>query len=142
MSSDDLTRDLNSDEEDNTTKPTITAVFRLLREVHDGQTSLNARFDTLESSFNSRFDAIESRLAGDFEGVDARFAGIDARFVSIDARFASIDARFDEMSDEMKAGFLRLSDKLCDRIDRSRLHAESDYEDLLRRLRKLESKAS
>ena len=135
MSSDDLTRDLNSDEEDNTTKPTITAVFRLLREVHDGQTSLNARFDTLESSFNSRFDAIESRLAGDFEGVDARFAGIDARFVSI-------DARFDEMSDEMKAGFLRLSDKLCDRIDRSRLHAESDYEDLLRRLRKLESKAS
>ena len=149
MSSDDLTRDLNSDEEDNTTKPTITAVFRLLREVHDGRTSLNARFDTLESSFNSRFDAIESRLAGDFEGVDARFAGIDARFVSIDARFvsidarfASIDARFDEMSDEMKAGFLRLSDKLCDRIDRSRLHAESDYEDLLRRLRKLESKAS
>ena len=128
MSSDDLTRDLNSDEEDNTTKPTITAVFRLLREVHDGQTSLNARFDTLESSFNSRFDAIESRLAGDFEGVDARFV--------------SIDARFDEMSDEMKAGFLRLSDKLCDRIDRSRLHAESDYEDLLRRLRKLESKAS
>ncbi|HXI92696.1 MAG TPA: hypothetical protein VNO24_22020 [Blastocatellia bacterium] len=160
MSSDDLTRDLNSDEEDNTTKPTITAVFRLLREVHDGQTSLNARFDTLESSFNSRFDtlessfnsrfdAIESRLAGDFEGVDARFAGIDARFAGIDARFAgidarfvSIDARFDEMSDEMKAGFLRLSDKLCDRIDRSRLHAESDYEDLLRRLRKLESKAS
>jgi len=160
MSSDDLTRDLNSDEEDNTTKPTITAVFRLLREVHDGRTSLNARFDTLESSFNSRFDtlessfnsrfdAIESRLAGDFEGVDARFAGIDARFAGIDARFAgidarfvSIDARFDEMSDEMKAGFLRLSDKLCDRIDRSRLHAESDYEDLLRRLRKLESKAS
>ena len=153
MSSDDLTRNLNSDEEDNTTKPTITAVFRILREVQDGQTSLNARFDTLESSFNSRFnalessvngrfDALESRLGRDFAGVDARVASIDARFASIDARFASIDARFDEMSDEMKAGFLRLSDKLCDRIDRSRLHAESDYEDLLRRLRKLESKAS
>ena len=145
MSSDDLTRNLNSDEEDNTTKPTITAVFRLLREVQDGQTSLNSRFDALESrvrevrdgqtSLNSRFDALESRLARDFAGVEARFA-------SIDARFASIDARFDDMSDEMKAGFLRLSDKLCDRIDRSRLHAESDYEDLLRRLRKLESKAS
>jgi chromosome segregation ATPase len=156
MSSDDLKRNLNSDEEDSTTKPTITAVFRLLREVRDGQTSLNARFDTLESSFNSRFDALESRLARDFAAidarfadvdarfadVDARFASIDARFAGIDARFASIDARFDEMSDEMKAGFLRLSDKLCDRIDRSRLHAESDYEDLLRRLRKLESKAS
>src|SRR6266404_3712994 len=131
MSSDDLTRNLNSDEEDNTTKPTITAVFRLLREVQDGQTSLN-----------SRFDALESRVRRDFAGVEARFASIDARFASIDARFASIDARFDDMSDEMKAGFLRLSDKLCDRIDRSRLHAESDYEDLLRRLRKLESKAS
>ena len=173
MGSDDLTRNLNSDEEDNITKPTITAVFRLLHEVKDGQTSLNARFDALESrvrdiqdaqtSLNSRFDALESRLARDFEGVDARFASIDARFASIDARFegvdarfdsidarfasidarfASIDARFDDMSDEMKAGFLRLSDKLCDRIDRSRLHAESDYEDLLRRLRKLESKAS
>jgi chromosome segregation ATPase len=163
MSSGDLTRNLNGDEEDNTTKPTITAVFRLLREVQDGQTSLNARFDTLESSVNSRFDALESRLALDFENVDARFASIDARFEGVDARFASIDARFagidarfagidarfdgidarfDEMSDEMKAGFLRLSDKLCDRIDRSRLHAESDYEDLLRRLRKLESKAS
>ncbi|SRR6266404_3295468 len=152
MSSDDLTRNLNSDEEDNTTKPTITAVFRLLREVQDGQTSLNSRFDALESrvrevrdgqtSLNSRFDALESRLARDFAGVEARFASIDARFASIDARFASIDARFDDMSDEMKAGFLRLSDKLCDRIDRSRLHAESDYEDLLRRLRKLESKAS
>jgi len=110
MSSDDLTRNLNSDEEDNTTKPTITAVFRLLREVQDGQTSLN-----------SRFEALESRLARDFAGVDTRLA---------------------EMSDEMKSGFLRLSDRLCDRIDRSRLHAEADIEDITRRLRKLESKAS
>ena len=139
MSSDDLTRDLNSDEEDNTTKPTITAVFRLLREVHDGQTSLNARFDTLESSFNSRFDTLESSFNSRFDALESRLAG---DFEGVDARFVSIDARFDEMSDEMKAGFLRLSDKLCDRIDRSRLHAESDYEDLLRRLRKLESKAS
>jgi hypothetical protein len=110
MSSDDLTHNLNSDQEDNTTQPTITAVFRLLREVQDGQTSLN-----------SRFDALESRLARDFAGVDARFA---------------------EMTEEMKNGLLRLSDKLCDRIDRSRLHAEADIEDITRRLRKLESKAS
>ena len=139
MSSDDLTRNLNGDEEDNTTKPTITAVFRILREVQDGQTSLNARFDTLESSFNSRFNALESSVNGRFDALESRLA---RDFAGVDARFASIDARFDEMSDEMKAGFLRLSDKLCDRIDRSRLHAESDYEDLLRRLRKLESKAS
>jgi chromosome segregation ATPase len=138
MSSDDLKRNLNSDEEDNTTKPTITAVFRLLREVQDGQTSLNSRFDALESRLARDFAGIDARFAG----VDARFDSIDARFASIDARFASIDARFDEMSDEMKAGFLRLSDKLCDRIDRSRLHAEADIEDITRRLRKLESKAS
>ncbi len=122
MSSGDLTRNLtNSDEGDSTTQPTITAVFRLLREVQDGQRGLNSRFDALESSVNSRFEALESRLARDFAGVDTRFA---------------------EMSDEMKSGFLRLSDKLCDRIDRSRLHAEADIEDITRRLRKLESKAS
>ena len=152
MSSDDLTRNLNSDEEDNTTKPTITAVFRLLREVQDGQTSHNSRFDALESrvrevqdgqtSLNSRFDGLESRVREVQDGqtsLNARFDGLESRLAH---DFAGIDARFAEMSDEMKAGFLRLSDKLCDRIDRSRLHAESDYEDLLRRLRKLESKAS
>lgn len=110
MSSDDPTRNLNSDAEENTTQPTITAVFRLLREVQDGQKSLD-----------SRFDALESRLTRDFAGVDARFA---------------------EMSDEMKDGLLRLSDKLCDSIDRTRVHAEADIENIARRLRKLESKAS
>jgi predicted nucleic acid-binding Zn-ribbon protein len=131
MSSDDLTHNLNSGEEDNITQPTITAVFRLLRDVQDGQKGLNSRFEALESSvrevkdgqtsLSSRFEALESRLARDFAGVDARFA---------------------EMSEEMKSGLLQLSDKLCDRIDRSRLHAEADIEDITRRLRKLESKAS
>lgn len=111
MSSDDLTNNLaDSSVDDKATQPTITAVFRLLHEVQDGQKSLN-----------SRFDALESRLARDFAGVDTRFA---------------------EMSEEMKSRLLQLSDKLCDRIDRSRLHAEADIEDITRRLRKLESKAS
>jgi hypothetical protein len=122
MSSDDHTHNLtDSREDDMATQPTITAVFRLLRDVQDGQTSLNSRFDALESSVNSRFDALDSRLARDFAGVDSRFA---------------------EMSDEMKSGLLRLSDKLCDRIDRQRMHADADIEDITRRLRKLESKAS
>jgi hypothetical protein len=132
MSSDDLTRNLNSDEQDNTTKPTITAVFRLLREVQDGQTSLNSRFDALESSVNSRFDALESSVNSRFEALESRLA----------RDFAGVDTRLAEMSDEMKSGFLRLSDRLCDRIDRSRLHAEADIEDITRRLRKLESKVS
>jgi predicted nuclease with TOPRIM domain len=129
MMSDDLSDKLtNNDETDNTTQPTITTVFRLLSEVRDRQArlesqyeSLNSRFESFESKVNSRFDALESRL---------------------DREFARIDTRFAEMSEEMKKGLLQLSDKLCDRIDRVRLHAEADYEDLLRRPRKLESKAS
>ena len=132
MSSNDLTRNLNSDEEDNTTKPTITAVFRLLRDVQEGQSSLNSRFDGLESSVNSRFGALESSVNSGFEALESRLA----------RDFAGVDTRLAEMSDEMKSGFLRLSDRLCDRIDRSRLHAEADIEDITRRLRKLESKVS
>ena len=122
MNSDDLTKNLtDSTEDDKATQPTITAVFRLL---HDLDKRLNGRLDKLENRLDrveNRLDALESRLAREFAGIDARFA---------------------EVSDVMKGGFLQLSDKLCDRMDRSRLHAESDYEDLLRRLRKLESKAS
>src|SRR5258706_12760592 len=99
MSSDDLTRNLNSDEEDNTTKPTITAVFRLLRDVQEGQTSLNSRFDALESSVNSRFDGLESSFNSRFEALESRLA----------RDFAGVDTRLAEMSDEMKSGFLRLS---------------------------------
>lgn len=139
MSSDDLTHNLNSDEGDNTTQPTITAVFRLLRDVQDGQKSLSSRFDALESSVNSRFDGFNSRFDSLESSVNSRFDSLESRLTR---DFAGVDARFAEMSDEMKNGLLRLSDKLCDRIDRSRLHSEADYEDLLRRMRKLESKAS
>ena len=111
MSSDDPTRDLNdSENEVNTTQPTITAVFRLVREVRDGQESLREG----QESLKTRLDAFE----------------------------AKVNSRFVEMSDEFKAALLELSDKLCDRIDRIRLHADSEYEVLLRRIRKLESKAS
>jgi hypothetical protein len=133
MSSDDLTRPLaDSDKEDKVTQPTITAVFRLLREVDEGQKGLKTRLDNVESGFNTRLDNVESKLNGRFDGLELR----------ITRDFASVDTRFAELSDEMKKGFQRLSDKLCDKIDRSRLHAEADYEDLLRRIRDLESKAS
>ena len=129
MSSDDLTdRPANKDQADKTTQPTMTAIFRLLTEVRDGQSRLEARLERLEarqeafeSSVNSRFEALESRL---------------------DREFARIDARFAEMSEEFKKELLQLSDKLCDRIDLIRLHTDAGYEDLARRLRKLESKAS
>ena len=134
--SDDLTHNMTDGSEDAmATQPTITAVFRLLRDLDkrlNGRLdNLESRFETLETSvrelqdgqtsLNSRFEALESRLDRDFAGVDTRFA---------------------EMSDEMKDGLLRLSDKLCDSIDRTRVHAEADIENIARRLRKLESKAS
>ena len=142
MNDDEPTHNLNSDQEVNATQPTITAVFRLLRDL---DTRLNGRLDKIEN----RLDALESRVSVGFESIEIRFAAMDGRFAAMDGRFADMDGRFVAMdgrfaalSDEMKAGLLQLSDKVCDRIDRSRLHAESDYEDLLRRLRKLESKAS
>ena len=154
MSSDDPTNNLtDSDEQDNTTQATITAVFRLLREVQGGQTSLNSRFDTLESSvrelqegqtsLNSRFDALESSVNSRF---DAFESSVNSRFEALESRltrdFAGIDTRFAEMSDEMKMALLQLSDKLSDTIDRQRMHADADIENITRRLRKLESKAS
>ena len=143
MSSDDLTNNLkNSDKEDNTTQPTITAVFRLLREVHEGQASLNSRIDTLESrlgeiqaaqmNLSSRYDALESSVNSRFDALESRLA----------RDFASIDARFEEMSEEMKKELLQLSDKLYDKMDLIKAHGDTDMENITRRLRKLESKAS
>ena len=107
MSNDDLIPTLpDSNEDEKTTQPTITGVFRLLRELEKGQKGLN-----------TRLDEVESRLGREIAGVNTRLV---------------------EMSDEMKSGFLQLADK----IDRSRLHAEADYHDLLRRIRELESRAS
>ena len=142
MDRNDVSNNLNDDPEDKTTQPTITAVFRLLQDVKDGQTAFGSRLDALESrvreiqdgqtSLNSRFDALESSVNSRFEALESRLT----------RDFAAVDARFVEMSDEMKDGLLRLSDKLCDSVDRQRMHADADIENITRRLRKLESKAS
>ena len=129
MSSDDITdKTANKDEEDKTTQPTITAVFRLLTEVRDRQ----ARLESRHEAFESRFDAFETSVNSRFEALGTR----------LDRGFARIDTRFAEMSEEMKDGLLQLSDKLCDKIDLVRVHADAGYEELLRRLRRVESKAS
>ena len=116
MSSDDLTRKL-PDDDGKTTQPMIADVFRLVEQVKQ---SMESRFDATDARLdqtNARLDEVESRLARDIAGVNARIA---------------------ELSDEMKNGFIQLSDKIV----RSRLHAEADYQDILRRMRELESKAS
>jgi hypothetical protein len=148
MNSDDPTdKQTNNDETENTTQPTITAVFRLLSEVRDRQARLEFRFESFESKVNSRFESFESNVSSRFESfesnVNSRFesfeSNVNSRFEALESR---IDTRFAEMSEEMKRELLQLSDKLCDRIDLIRLHTDAGYEDLARRLRKLESKAS
>jgi chemotaxis protein histidine kinase CheA len=121
MISDDLTRDVTeSTEADKTTQPTVTAIFRLVQRIDGRLDAMDRRFDAIEQ----RLDAIEQRL----DAMDRRFDAIDKRFV--------------EMSEHLKNEFLRFSDKLCDKIDHNRLHSEADYEDLLRRIRRLESRAT
>src|SRR5262245_49943127 len=128
MSSEDITDDTaNKDEENKTTQPTITAVFRLLTEVSDRQ----ARLESRHHAFETRFDAFETSVNSRFEALETR----------LDRGFARIDTRFAEMSEEMKDGLLQLSDKLCDKIDLVRVQTEAGYENLARRLRKLESQA-
>ena len=147
MSSDDINQ-TPDDQDVQTTQPTITAVFRLLREVQAGL----ARLEERQSRFEERLTRLEERQTRLEEGqarLEARQAKLEegqaklnSRFDAVESRldreFARIDARFAEMSEQMKLGFQNLSDK----IERSRLHSEADYHDLLRRIRDLESKAS
>ncbi|MEK6324595.1 MAG: hypothetical protein AABN33_23380 [Acidobacteriota bacterium] len=122
MSNDDLTHNLSANQEDDkATQPTITAVFRLLQD--------------LDKRFNARFEALENRLGA----VETRLDQLETR---LSRDFVGIDAHFVEMSNEMKSGFIQLSDKLADQMDHIKLHHDADYQDLLRRMRQLESKAS
>lgn len=117
MGSDDPTKKLPNDN-DKTTQPMISDVFRLVEELKSG---MDAGFVSIKQDIDSRFDAMK-------QYVDARF----------DAMKQDIDSRFDALSDEMRSGFLRLEDKM----DRDRLHAEADYLDLLKRIRQIETRAS
>ena len=146
MSNDDLTHDLSSKQvDDKATQPTITAVFRLLQDVDK---RLNGRFEAVEN----RFEALETRLDSEFEAIANRFEALEIRIAALETRFdqletrlardfAGVDARFVEMSNEMKSGFIRLSDKVADQMDQTRNHHDADYQELLRRMRRLESEA-
>lgn len=113
MNSDDLTRPTTNDgEDDKDTQPTITAVFRLLREVKQDVADISLRLDGI----NSRLDTTDSRLN------------------SIDRRLDAIELRVTE-------GFRGLSNKL-DALNKSRLQAEGDHVDLVQRVTELESKAT
>jgi uncharacterized protein YdcH (DUF465 family) len=116
MSSNDLTRKL-TDEDGKTTQPMIADVFRLVEQ--------------LKQSMESRFDATDARL----DQTNARLDELDSRLTR---DIAGIHTRITELSDEMKNRFIQLSDKIV----RDRLHAEADYQDLHRRMRELESRAS
>jgi chaperonin cofactor prefoldin len=157
MSNDDLTQNLSSNQaDDKATQPTITAVFRLLQDV---DTRLTGRFEAMENRFEAmenRFEAMENRfeaMENRFEAMENRFEAVENRLEALEKRldqletriardFAAVDARFAEISNEMKSGFTKLSDKVADQMDQTRVHHDADYQELLRRMRRLESEAS
>jgi chromosome segregation ATPase len=125
MSSDDLTHNLSdSNEDDKATQPTITAVFRLLQD--------------LDKRLNGRFAVVETRLGA----LETRLGALETRLGALETRLGALETRLGALENEMKTGFIQLGDKLADEMDRTRLHADADREDLLRRIRRLESKAS
>ena len=94
--------------------------------------------DPTEELLEDKAKTTQPMIADVFRLVEQMNQNMEARFQAIEKRLDGIDARLDELSDEMKSGFMKLEDK----IDRSTLHAEADYHDLLKRIRQLESKAS
>ena len=125
MSSDDLTRNMTSaDEDDKDTQPTITGVFRLLQDV--------------ESRLNARLDGISARL----DQTEARFI---ARLDKTDARLDEIESRLardiEGLNTRVTEGFKQLTHKI-NAMNRRALQTEADYEDLFERIERLESKAS
>ena len=128
MSNDDLT---HSSEDDKTTQATITAVFRLLQDLDK---RLNGRLDAIETGL----DAIETRL----DAIETRLDTLEARVGTLETRLGTVETRLDALEYEVKSGFIQLGDKLADQMDRTRAHADADYEKLQRKIRQLESKAS
>lgn len=125
MSNDHLTQNLSdSNEDDKATQATITAVFRLLQDV--------------DKRLNGRFGEVESRLSA----IETRLDALETRLDALGTRLGTVEARLDALEIEVKSGFIQLGDKLADQMDRTRAHADADYEKLLRKIRQLESKAS
>jgi len=62
------------------------------------ETSLNQKFESLESSIDKRFAQVDKK----FGQVDRRFEQVDKRFEQIDRRFEQIDRRFDKVDNEIK----------------------------------------
>lgn len=133
MSKDDQTPDLPNDDQDGKeTQPTITAVFRLLREV---ESRINARFDETEARFNARMDETEARFNARMDETEVR---LNARLDEIESRLArDIEAVNTRVTD----GFKELTHKI-NALNRRALQSEADYQDLNERIGRLESNAS
>jgi predicted nucleic acid-binding Zn-ribbon protein len=92
MSKDELTPNPPDDEEDGKeTKPTITAVFRLLRDV--------------ESRVNARLDEVESRLARDIEALDSRvtegFKDLGHKINALNRRSLQSEADYQDLAERL-----------------------------------------
>ncbi len=70
----------------------------MLKQLLDGQNSINQRLDTMDKRFDTideRFDTIDKR----FEAIDEHFGTIDKRFEAIDEHFDTIDKRFEAIDE-------------------------------------------
>lgn len=124
MNSDDITRSMTNEADvDKDTQPTITAVFRLLREVKQDVANLGAD------------------LKQDVANLHAEVTNLSARIDATNTRLDATNTRLDGIELRVKEGFRGLSNKL-DALNKSRLQADGDYIDLLDRVTELESKAS
>ena len=94
----------------------------MLKQLLDGQNSINQRLDTMDK----RFDTI-----------DKRFEAIDERFDTIDKRFDEVYSKFDEVHD-IESEFLNRQDNLQKDVKSIKITLENDISPSIRLLSDLQ----
>lgn len=93
---------------------------------------------TTQPTITAVFELVRE-LKQSVDATNARLDEMDARHAR---DYASLNARLDTLTEEVRSGFIKLEDKLENRIDQISLHSQVEYHDLRQRMRKLESEAS
>ena len=94
MNSDDITRPTtNEGEDDKGTQPTITAVFRLLREVKQEVEKIGPRLDTT----NTRLDKIELRVTEGFRELSHKIDALNRSRLQTEADYLGLLQRVTEI---------------------------------------------
>ena len=90
------------DPEGKETKPTITAVFRLLQDV---ETRLNTRIDGVEERLNTRIDGVSTRIDGVEERLSTRmaegFKDLGHKINALNRRALQTEADYEDLSERV-----------------------------------------